>query len=255
MEVLVKSYAILFEKVGKCLADVTVCISLYNYQNYILETLESVYKQTLPLIDLVMVDDASKDTSSTVAHQWLEQRQSRFNTVRLIRHLQNSGLSAARNTAISLVETPFVFILDADNHLYPRCLARCIETLEATDAAFAYPLIEQFEAAHGIMGNRIWSRERLARENYIDAMALIRRSALLEVGGYTSMPYGWEDYDLWCKFAEHDYIGVLVPEILARYRVHYASMLRDITNKSGTIERVKADMMQRHPWLQFEDIK
>lgn len=249
---LAKSYLVLFEKLGSRSAPITVCISLYNYQDYILETLESVYRQTLEVIDFVVVDDQSKDASATVAQRWLEQHQLRFNTVRLLRHVENSGLSAARNTAISLVETPFVFILDADNHLYPRCLTRCLEVLETTDAAFAYPLIEQFGAVQGIMGNLVWSQERLAYQNYIDAMALVRRDAVLAVGGYTPMPYGWEDYDLWCKLAEQEQVGVLVPEILARYRVHQTSMLRGTTNKSGTIELVRADMMQRHPWMKLE---
>lgn len=254
MEELIKSHAVLFEKPGDQTAAVTVCISLYNYENYILDTLETVYKQTLAVLDLVIVDDRSGDESAVLAQRWLEQRQSRFNTVRLVRHLQNSGLAAARNTAIGLVETPFVFILDADNHLYPRCLSRCLETLETSEAAFAYPLIEQFGAMPGVMGNRVWNRERLARVNYIDAMALVRRSVLLQVGGYTRMPYpGWEDYDLWCKLAEQDHFGVLIPEFLARYRVHPTSMLRTTTNRSGKIEVVIDDMMQRHPWLKLRE--
>lgn len=255
MTVLAKSHAVLFEKLGEHSALVTVCISLYNYRNYIVEALDSVYKQTLKLVDLMIVDDGSGDGSAAIAQQWLEQRQSRFNTVRLVQHLRNGGLFAARNTAMSLVETPFVFVLDADNHLYPRCLARCLETLEESEAAFAYPLIEQFGGAKGIMGNSVWSRERLARRNYIDAMAMVRHEAILAVGGYTQMPYpGWEDYDLWCKFAEQDYAGVLIPEILARYRVHSTSMLQSVTNRSGKIEAVTADMMQRHPWLQLADV-
>jgi len=255
MTVSAKSHVVLFEKFSDQAAPVTVCISLYNYQNYIVETLDSVYKQTLKLFDLMILDDGSKDGSPTVARQWLERRQSRFNTVRLVQHLRNSGLFAARNTAVSLVETPFVFILDADNHLYPRCLERCLETLKESDAAFAYPLIEKFGHERGIMGNSVWSRERLARGNYIDAMAMVRRDAVLAVGGYTQMPYpGWEDYDLWCKFAEQDYTGVLIPEILTRYRVHSTSMLQSVTNRAGKIEAVTADMMQRHSWLQLDAV-
>jgi glycosyltransferase involved in cell wall biosynthesis len=248
---LAKSHMVLFETVGQQISQVTVCISLYNYQDYIIETLESVYRQTLATIDLLIVDDGSVDHSTALAQQWLEQRQARFNAARLIRHVENSGLAAARNTAIDIVETPFVFILDADNHLYPRCVSRCLEVLEATDAAFAYPLIEQFDGVQGIIGNLVWSQERLAQQNYIDAMSLVRRSAVLSVGGYTPMR-GWEDYDLWCKLAEQGQMGILVPEILARYRVHPLSMLRGTTNRNGTIEQVKATMLERHPWMKFE---
>ena len=47
-----------------------------------------------------------------------------------------------------------------------------------------------------------WQRQRLAFENHVDAMALVRRSAWESVGGYTHIEGGWEDYDFWCKLVE-----------------------------------------------------
>lgn len=256
MTISAQPHSILLQKAGIQAASVTVCISLYNYENYIVETLESVYQQTLEAINLIIVDDHSIDQSTALAQTWLNQNQTRFNSVILLRHHQNCGLAAARNTAISQVTTPFIFILDADNTLYPRCLAQCLEAIEASDAAFAYPLIEKFGHETGIMGNLVWNRDRLAQGNYIDAMALVRRSAMIEVSGYTKMPHpGWEDYDLWCKLAEQGHFGVLVPEVLARYRTHQQSMLQTITNRAGNIETVIADMTKRHPWLQLTSDK
>ena len=83
-------------------------------------------------------------------------------------------------------------------------------------------------------------------------MALLSKENLYEVGGYSSMHLGWEDYDLWCKFIEKNYYGVLVPEILARYRVHKDSMLNSITNKKTNMAKITADMVSRHPWLKLE---
>ncbi|MCU0524019.1 MAG: glycosyltransferase [Elainella sp. Prado103] len=245
-------YAILFEQVGNQTVPITVCISLYNYARYIPEALTSVYQQSLAAIDLIIVDDASQDTSIAVTTAWLSQHNQRFNRILLLRHRQNSGLSATRNTAIAQVTSPLVFILDADNVIYPRCLAQCLEAIESSNAAFAYPLIEKFGSATGIMGNILWSRDRLAEKNDIDAMALIRRSALAAVAGYTHMPWGWEDYDLWCKFAERGEFGVLVPEILARYRVHPKSMLHTTTHQQRNLHRLIVDMKQRHPWLHLK---
>ena len=91
-------------------------------------------------------------------------------------------------------------------------------------------------------------RERLRRGNYIDAMALVRRTAWIAVGGYSEMDkMGWEDYDFWCKFVEKGLEMVFIPEILCRYRVHETSMLRSHTNKHA--DALKWLMMARHPWL------
>ena len=49
----------------------------------------------------------------------------------------------------------------------------------------------------------------------IDAMALIAKWAWAAVGGYAHIPYGWEDYDFWCRCVEHGLWGQQIPEILA----------------------------------------
>jgi hypothetical protein len=63
--------------------------------------------------------------------------------------------------------------------------------------------------------------------------------------------YGWEDYDLWCKFVEAGIEGVFVPEILCRYRVHGSSMVR--TETINRIDAVRQRMAMRHPWLSLGD--
>lgn len=245
-------YTTLFEKTGSGSAEVTVCVPLYNYEDYILQALDSVVRQDLEAIDLIVIDDASTDRSAQVVERWLSQHGARFDGARLIQHVSNQWLAASRNTAISLASTPWVFTLDADNTLYPRCLGRCLEAIRATGAEAAYPIIEVFGERVGLVSCEVWSRERLARGNYIDAMALLQASAVHEVGGYTRVGAGWEDYDLWCKFVERGFHAVQVPEILARYREHSSSMLRSETNLDENIRRLHRVMKQRHPWLQLE---
>ncbi|ACK69698.1 glycosyl transferase family 2 [Gloeothece citriformis PCC 7424] len=237
----------IFEKTSDLTSQVTVCISLYNYRNYILETLDSVYNQTLDLLDLIVVDDCSKDDSLTVTLSWLEKNSQRFNKAQLVQHQTNNGLAYSRNTAIGLAQTPYVFILDADNLLYPRCIMQGLEALESSKAAFAYSIIEKFGAMEKIIGNQSWSKEQLAYGNYIDAMALIKKTSLEAVDGYSHIQYGWEDYDLWCKFAEKNFYGILVPEILVRYRVHPESMTKTTTQQK--IESISKELKKRHPWL------
>ncbi|NET53518.1 MAG: glycosyltransferase family 2 protein, partial [Merismopedia sp. SIO2A8] len=216
-------HSVLIEKNADQASDVTVCISLYNYEQHIVETLESVKAQTLAQLDLMVVDDRSTDNSLVVTGMWLQENADRFNQVKLIRHRENRGLARARNTTILLAETPFLFILDADNLLYPRCTERCLGALLSDpNAAMAYPLIEKFGEEEEVIGNVVWERSQFLRENHIDAMSLIRRSALLQVDGYSYLdaigPLGLEDYDLWCKFIDAGLYGIPVAEILARYR-------------------------------------
>ncbi len=237
-----------------CLEDseATVCVTLYNYERYILDALHSVHDQRFEPLGLVVLDDHSNDRGPAKVERWMQKHASRFTGVRLLRHRRNKGLGYARNSAVANAESEFIMILDADNELYPRCVGRLVSSLRDSDRAFAYSILERFQDGVGLMGCLSWEPEWLRQENYIDAMALIRKSTWERVGGYTPMPIsGWEDYDFWCKCAESGLDGLFVPEILARYRMHGSSMLRSETDVAENNQRLRAHMKERHHWLEL----
>jgi glycosyltransferase involved in cell wall biosynthesis len=169
----------------------------------------------------------------------------------LVTRARNGGLAAARNLGVELAEGELVFILDADNEIYPRALGRLVAALDETPpAAFAYGIIEQFDrrGPRSLISYLTWDPERLRYGNFVDAMAMVRRDALLEAGGYTSDPrlYGWEDFALWCAFAARGWEGVRVPEIVARYRLGLHSMI-SVTNIDASA--AWGALLDRFPFL------
>jgi FkbM family methyltransferase len=243
---------IVFETVPRILdgVGVSVIITLYNYDSYITDALDSVYSQSYQNIELIVVDDASKDKSQDVARKWLEENGARFSQARLLSHIENCGLAQARNTAFAHARNEFIFVLDADNEIYPDAIVKLLSVCTSARAEAAYSQLENFGAASGYGRSGFWNPAYLALGNYIDAMALIKKSAWLAVGGYSYFTIsGWEDYDLWCKFVEHGFKGVFVPELLCRYRVHGSSMLNQATNRN--LELLRAEMVKRHPWLRL----
>ncbi len=233
-------------------SDICVVITCFKYGSEAIEALESLLLQTEGFFDIILIDDHSPDNSVDILLSWFELNamSEKFNSVKFIRHVENQGLSNARNTAISLVETPLVFILDADNQIYPRALSRLKAAIESSGMSMSYSLIEAFGAEEKIICNSIWDPEKFAYGNYIDAMALIRTDVLQQLGGYRVMPnkFGWEDYDFWCKMVDHGLSGCHVPEILCRYRVHNQSMLRTKTNDfvRQRLHALKADFEAHH---------
>jgi glycosyltransferase involved in cell wall biosynthesis len=233
-------------------AQVTVAVSCFNYGREGTEALGSLLAQTEKTIDVVVVDDHSPDDSAEVLREWFRENgeADKFSNTHLVRHLQNQGLSYSRNTALSFVQTPYVFILDADNQLYPRALQVLREALENSGYAMAYSLIERFGVQHIIANNSIWLPEKFSHGNYIDAMALIKTGVLRDLGGYRTMPdkFGWEDYDLWCSFVDHDLKGCYVPQILCRYRVHDRSMTETQTRPflDSELQRIREYFKSHH---------
>ena len=228
-------------------AAIVVVVPLFNYRKTIAECLASVVAQDLRPLSIIVIDDASTDDGGAEAAAFLARYETRFATAKVVRHIRNQGLSMARNSGIAWTGEPNVFMLDADNRIKRPCLSRLLEALEVSGAAFAYPQLRMFGDTDGIGVADIWDPPRLRLGNYIDAMALIRRDKLVAAGGYATLAneHGWEDYDLWCRFARLGYEGVFLPEILGEYRVHGNSMLRAQTNKNTTL--LMAELTMRHP--------
>jgi len=231
-------------------AEVTIIIPLHNYAHFVEEALDSVKAQSLRVLDLVVVDDQSTDDSLNVAVNWAKRNAARFNRLLVIQNRVNSGLGPSRNTGFDATETPYVFPLDADNRLLPECCESSLEVIRRSGAAFVYPTLRHFGDSTDVMGDTPYSPMRFAGGNYIDAMALVSKSAWIEAGGYQHMTVlGWEDYDFWCRLAERGLYGYHVDAVLAEYRVHDRSMLRTTMNVTTNRERLISDIEQRHPWL------
>ncbi|HYY74647.1 MAG TPA: glycosyltransferase, partial [Solirubrobacterales bacterium] len=232
---------------------VSVICALFNQAGHVQPALSSVLGQGFTDWELVVTDDGSTDGSGAAVERFMAGHPD--SPALLLRHPVNRGLPAARNAAASRARGEYVLVLDSDNELYPHCLERLVEALDAApDAAFAYGILEQFDRTGpvGLSGYFGWEPERLVEGNYIDALALLRRSTLAELGGYTDdrRLYGWEDYDLWCRIAERGSRAAHVPEILARYRLAAGSMI-SITNVST--REAREALAERCPRL-FEGV-
>ncbi len=234
--------------------DLSVVIPLFDQGRFLAEAFASVAAATSrgPATEVIVVDDASTDDSAAVAASLLDEFCWLPSTV--IHRAANGGLSAARNTGIASARGRHVLTLDADNLLYPNGLRRLSDALDAAtdDVVAVYGILERFDAAGsvGVTSHLPWDVDLLVQGAYIDAMALFRRDAFTELGGYEDPPGigGWEDYDWWLRAAEHGRRAELVASVVGRYREHAGSMRRisDI-DMAGSFVTLR-DRHPRLPW-------
>jgi glycosyl transferase family 2 len=229
--------------------EVSFVVALFNHADTVGPALRSAAASRNVDIEIIVVDDASSDGSGQAVQEWMAEADDI--PALLLRHPVNRGPGASRNTAVESARGEFVFVLDSDNEVFPTALEKLLSALDDEPrAAFAYGILAAFSAGRpvGLRNHFPWQPDRLRRENPIDAMALIRRSWLLENGGYTTdlRLHGWEDYDLWCRVAELRGFGVMVPEIVARYRSSDHSML---TLTDISIREATALLIDRYPEL------
>jgi len=207
--------------------EVSVLVTLYNYADVVTETLDSIAATVGVRYELIVIDDHATDHSRDVVRQFVAAHPDV--AMVLLGKDANEGLAAARNTGFAEARAELVMVMDADNIVYPTALARMAEALRNDDgAAAAYTILEDFGAQRNIRSALAWDVGRMCAANYIDAQAMWRRSTWDALGGYRDDDdhvYGWEDWDLWLRFAAQGGRAVLVPQILGRYRVQAGSMI------------------------------
>lgn len=228
----------------------SIITPVYNHGAEVVRALRSVVAVDYPGVEVLVLDDASSDGSASSVTRFFEAHP--FLPGLLLQHPVNRGIGAARNALVQRARGEFVFALDADNEIYPSTLRRLVNALERDpEALFAYSMLQVLRngVPTELMSALPWEPDRLREANYIDAMALMRRRELLELGGYTDdvRLHGWEDYDLWCRVAEQGGHGAFVPQVLGRYHASPDSTLAGITGIDDS--EMRALLWRRHPTL------
>jgi len=195
--------------------DVTAVIGVYNGAALVGRAIESVLAQTTPVAELVVVDDGSSDATGEVVRAYGER-------VTYLRQ-ENRGVAAARNAGIARARSTWIAFLDHDDEWLPEKTARQLACLEANPRAALCYSAYQF---HGIDGRTRREHTPLPevpevmrlRNPFPPTVAMARRDALLEVGGFDERLRGasCEDWDLVVRFASRYPLAAL-DEPLANY--------------------------------------
>jgi len=197
---------------------VSVVIPCYNQAHFVAEAIESALAQTHGDVDVVVVDDCSPDHPEAVV--------ARYQGVRYLRHPENRGPSAARNTGLRASRGRFVVFLDADDRLLPHHVATALEIFRRRPDLALVCGDYQWFGAEGTWHRHSCSDQpdyyaALLRFGFITppATVMVKRTALLAVGGFREDLRFNEDRDLWLRVTR------LYPihchhQVVAEYRRH-----------------------------------
>jgi hypothetical protein len=226
--------------------EVSVVVTCYNYAHFVIEAIESAMASQGVDLELVVIDDHSSDDSVPAIEELMAANP--WFPMMLVARQANGGVARARNAAMARARADLLFMLDGDNVIFPPTLRRLAEALKAApDADFAYGVLPRSDGS-GVLSHLPWDVARLCRGNYIDTMAMIRQTALVEIGGYDEYfgLRGLEDYELWLRFAAAGRRGEFVPCFMGSYRVHPTSRQTTVDLDAGAVNR---DLRARFPYL------
>ncbi len=202
---------------------VSIIMPLYNCEEYIVETINSVLLQTYTNWELLIVDDCSTDNSVDIVKEFTE----KDTRIKLCEFEQNVGVATARNKAIAFAKGRYIAFLDSDDIWLPEKLARQIAFMEETNTVLsytAYTIIDEHSNLKGIF----IPPKSLTYNDLLKTCSIGCSTVMYDTNsiGKIYMPNikKRQDYALWLSILKKGYLckGITIP--LIKYRKYNNSL-------------------------------
>jgi glycosyltransferase involved in cell wall biosynthesis len=240
-------------------SSVSVIVPAYNAETTIERSLLSALGQSVPPLEIIVVDDGSTDSTPAI----LATMAMRFPTLKFTRQ-ENSGVAVSRNAALSVARGSWIAPLDADDRWHPEKLARQLDRIDGDGGRIGliYCWSVEIDENDFVTGHHL-DLDRYENDVYAAlifsnflsnaSVPLIRRQALEQVHGWDSSlrlqgAQGCEDWDLYLRLAEVCNYA-LTPAFLVGYRQSRSSMSRDIGQMRRSFDLVLGRARAAHPEL------
>jgi len=211
--------------------QVSIIIPTYQGEKYLSRAIRSAIDQNYPRdkYEIIVIDDGSTDNTSKILNTFKDD-------IRIFRHTENKGLSAARNTGLIHAKGRYIINLDSDDYLHEEILT--VGTLflnlntDIDAISFDYYIVDKHEKH---------IKRISANKQPIACGIMFRKEQLIEIGLYDEKFLAREDEDLRKRFL-HKYKIYNIPLPLYRYRRHEANL----TNNSNEMEKYLKKLKEKH---------
>lgn len=208
---------------------VSVIVPVYNVEKYVEKCIKSLVDQTLQEIEIIAVDDGSKDDSKNIIDKYIKKYPDKVKYL----YKENGGLSSARNFGIPYANGEYIAFLDSDDYVEPTMYEEMYKLAKKDDAdmvecdfIWEYPNKQKYD--YGVVYNG--KKEAIEKARVVAWNKLIKREIIKNEK--IEFPFGlrYEDVEFFYK---------LVPSInkisfMKKYFIHYVQRDNSIANTQNT---------------------
>lgn len=194
---------------------VSVIVPCYNYAQYLDETLQSIFNQSVPAHEVIVVDDGAIDNSIEIAKKY---------PVKIVRKA-NGGLASARNAGIEVATGEYIMSVDSDDILRPDAIKEHLKLADSKSIVTC--ALMAFGSENYTAFPREATVEILLKTNVIYSNTLFPKQAWIDVGGFDeskTMRLGWEDREFWLRVLGAGYKSVTSNYVALLWRRHPQTM-------------------------------
>ena len=200
---------------------VSVIVPTYNRPDQFIAAAESILAQTYRNLEIVVVNDGGIDIEPTVSSL------NRRHSITYVKHAENRGLAAARNTGIKVARGKYIAYLDDDDLFYPRHVETLVRALESGEHKVAYT--DAYRAHQDKKNGRYvvtkrdvpysfdFDYDRILKTNFIPVLCFMHeRSCVEETGLFDESLKRLEDWDMWIRMSRR-FKFAHIPELTCEF--------------------------------------
>ncbi|MCK5642227.1 MAG: glycosyltransferase [Gammaproteobacteria bacterium] len=216
---------------------VTVLMSVYNGERYLSECIDSILNQSFTNFEFLIINDGSNDSTVKIINSYNDPR------IRLVHNKKNIGLTKSLNKGIKLVRGKYIARMDGDDISLPhrleiqlKCfdadhsLTLCAGRMRVVDqnghiTGITYPTVSDkllcwhLLSWHLLFGNQI-----------PHGSVMVKKEALIKIGGYAEWAYTTQDYELWSRMCLK-YKMIVIPTTLIHWRQHRSGITQNYSEE------------------------
>ena len=224
--------------------EISVIMPVYNAENYLSETIESILNQTQSHFELIILNDKSTDNSLAIIQKYLE----KDSRIILIDKLQNIGPANLRNEGFSIAKGEFIALMDADDIALPTRFEKQIAVLKNNPEIGVCGTWFTFFGAKKNKVIRHSEHHEDIKISFLHSCGIGNPTAMFRKEVLNGLEFNndfvpVEDYDLWSRLLPSTKF-YNIQESLLNYRQHDSNISKTkISNVNQSIRRLKINQM------------
>lgn len=198
---------------------ISIVIPVYNASKFLAKTLDSAINQTYKNIEILLIDDCSKDNSLEIMLDY-ERKDSR---IKVLTSEKNQGVAAVRNRGIQAANGDYIALLDSDDIWIETKLEKQIKALKENNADISYCsycFINENDKSvmHPFVVPSDITYQKMLYCNYIGCSTVLAKASLFKEHPFKKRFYH-EDYVLWMELLRIPVKAIGIKEVLVNYRM------------------------------------
>ena len=238
--------------------ELSVILSVYNGENYISASIESILNQTFGDFELIVINDGSTDKTSKIIKSYSDPR------IIYLENEKNIGIAKSTNKGLNIARGRYIAIMDADDISMPERFSKQFKFLENNSEVGVcgswFNVIDKKGESVGKtcypISSNIISCFLLFYCCIANPTTMYRKKIIQDVGNYNPEFIAAMDYDLWTRTIGH-YQFSNIPEFLLKYRMHGENISQNSEkyhHEDYIIRKIAIEKLLEHPLSTEEDV-